>query len=316
MPTFVRSTLAALAAACTLAVPAQQARAEWRPNGPITLLIAFRAGGGADTQARLIAEELETRRGWKVLPENVTGKGGANMALTLKDQPADGLALGMAVVETFAYNAVAIPDIGYSKDDFTFLTTTAPTQMGVVAKADSGWKTLEDLAKTGRAISFSTMSPRLEDGAYLIAEHFGFDVNTVSVAGGKGSLNAIVAGDVDVGFVAGIQTQGVESGDLLNLVSAESSRLDMSPDTPTLQELGIPFDFGAQFVMMAPAGLPEEARTTLTAAITKILQDENSKPTRMIRKAFGPPLLISGEELDAFIADAVASADALLKAVE
>ena len=32
--------------------------ADWTPPGPIKLMIAFRAGGGADTQARLIAEAL------------------------------------------------------------------------------------------------------------------------------------------------------------------------------------------------------------------------------------------------------------------
>lgn len=32
--------------------------ADWKPAGPITMLIGFAAGGGADTQARMIAEEL------------------------------------------------------------------------------------------------------------------------------------------------------------------------------------------------------------------------------------------------------------------
>ncbi|MEC8204989.1 MAG: sulfatase-like hydrolase/transferase, partial [Pseudomonadota bacterium] len=45
------------------------ALAEWKPSGPITMMIAFAAGGGADTQARMIAEELEKRHGWKIIPE-------------------------------------------------------------------------------------------------------------------------------------------------------------------------------------------------------------------------------------------------------
>ena len=40
---------------------ATSAMAEWTPPGPIKLMIAFAAGGGADTQARMIAEELETK---------------------------------------------------------------------------------------------------------------------------------------------------------------------------------------------------------------------------------------------------------------
>ena len=65
-----------------LAVP-MAAQAEWKPKGPITLMIAFAAGGGADSQARLIAEEIEARKGWKIIPEAVTGKGGGVMAARL-----------------------------------------------------------------------------------------------------------------------------------------------------------------------------------------------------------------------------------------
>ena len=71
--------LAARAGLLALAFSAAAAVADWAPPGPIKMLIAFKAGGGADTQARLIAEELEARHGWKIIPEQLTGKGGANL---------------------------------------------------------------------------------------------------------------------------------------------------------------------------------------------------------------------------------------------
>lgn len=80
---------------------------DWTPPGPIKLLIGFRAGGGADTQARLIAEALEQKNGWKFIPEQVTGKGGLNLAAALKDAPNDGTVIGLAVTETFGYNMAA-----------------------------------------------------------------------------------------------------------------------------------------------------------------------------------------------------------------
>ena len=40
------------------------AQAEWKPSGPITLNIGFKAGGGTDTQARLIGEALAAKKGW------------------------------------------------------------------------------------------------------------------------------------------------------------------------------------------------------------------------------------------------------------
>ena len=310
---------AAVAAVALTQLAAVAAAADWAPSGPIKLIIAFRAGGGADTQGRLLAEELEARHGWKIIPENLTGKGGANMARSLKDAPADGLTIGVAVTETFTYVPVANPRIGYTAGDFTFITTTAPTQMGIVVRADKGWKTMDDLvkaAKGGANVSFSTMSPRLADGAAYIADHFGIDLNLVSVKGGKGSLNAIVASDVDAGWVAGIQSKGVAGGDLLNLASGETSRLAMSPDALTMAEMGVPFDFGAKFVVTGPAGLPAEARSALAASITEILSDPNSKAHQFVTKAFGPPLLVSEGDLDALVSKEIEANEKMLDALD
>ncbi|MEM1235101.1 MAG: tripartite tricarboxylate transporter substrate-binding protein, partial [Pseudomonadota bacterium] len=87
-----------LAVTMSLAASAAAA-ADWTPPGPIKLMIAFAAGGGADTQARLIAEELESSMGWEFIPEQITGKGGLNLAAAIKDMPADGSVIGMVVTE-------------------------------------------------------------------------------------------------------------------------------------------------------------------------------------------------------------------------
>lgn len=308
----------ALVAAGVIAFAAP-ALAEWQPAGPIKMVIAFRAGGGADTQGRLLAEELEARKGWKIIPENITGKGGSNMAAAVKGMANDGSVIGMVVTETFTYTAVANPKAGYKVDDFTYITTTAPTQMGLVVKSDSGMKTMDDvvaMAKKKGALTFATMSPRLEDGAYYVADHFGIKINTVSVKGGKGALNAIVAGDVDIGWIAGIHAKGVKAGDLVNVAAGESDRLTMSPDAPTMMELGVPFDFGAKFVVVGPAGMPADARAAIAKAIQEVVSDPNSKTHQFIARAFGPPLLVSGSDLDALIASQVEDNKKMLEALQ
>jgi len=70
-------------------------------SSPLGTVLAARAGlVAASSQARLIATELEKTKGWKIIPQNVTGKGGAVMARKLKSQPNDGLTIGIAVTET------------------------------------------------------------------------------------------------------------------------------------------------------------------------------------------------------------------------
>ncbi|MEZ5728676.1 MAG: tripartite tricarboxylate transporter substrate binding protein [Burkholderiaceae bacterium] len=284
-------------------------------QGPIKLLIAFAAGGGADTQARLIAEEIEKRRGWKFQPVQVTGKGGAVMAAQLKSEPNDGTAIGFAANETWGYNMLSAKRPAYKASDFTYLTTTAGTQMGVVTRKASGfksWKEVVAAAKSGKALKFGSMSPKLADGAYLLARHHGIKFNIVSLKGGKAVLNAITAGDVDLGWVAGIQAKGVKSGELLNLVSGEASRLKLSPDAPTTKELGVPFDFGAAFMVAGPAGMPPAARDAITKAIIEVVSDPKTKVNAILVRAFGGAMTIHGAALDQAIRDQVDATKALM----
>ncbi|MEM7379094.1 MAG: tripartite tricarboxylate transporter substrate-binding protein [Pseudomonadota bacterium] len=308
--------------ACALAlglVVSMSARAEWTPPGPIKMMIAFSAGGGADTQGRMIAEELEARHGWKIIPEQVTGKGGSVLAKAMVDQPNDGTVIGLLVTESVGYNMVVAENPGYAVDDFTYLTTTAGFQMGVVAKSEKGWTTFADVvaaAKGGQAIRFGVMSPKLADLAYLLGEAHGVEFNIISVRGGKAVMNGLNAGDMDIGWGAGIQNKAVAAGDMVNLASGLSAPLNISPDAPTLAQLGVDFNADGYFLFIGPAGMPADAAGAISAAIAGIAQDADSKAGGFIAKAFGGAVVLQGEPLMQFMADGVADSEALLAATE
>ena len=305
--------LALSAAALTLPLAAH---AEWQPKGPITMMIGFAAGGAVDSQARLMAEELEARKGWKVIPEAVVGKGGVVLAARLAKAPADGTAVGLIVSEAVGYNMLAEKSPGYSEKDFTFLTTTVGTEMGIVARSSKGWKTLADVTaamKKGQAVSFGAASQKLADGAYLLGKTQGVKYNIVSLKGGKAVLDAITAGDIDIGWVAGIQGKGIASGDLVNLASGEATRLKMSPNAPTVKELGLDIDFGIYFMFIAPKGLPADARDALSHAMKEIINDPKSKTNGFITKTFGPAVTLSGAELEKFVVGELVSSKKMLE---
>jgi tripartite-type tricarboxylate transporter receptor subunit TctC len=281
------------------------------------MVIAFRAGGGADTQARLIAEQIQADLGWDILPEQVTGKGGINALLALKDMPADGTSIAMVVTESLGYNMAAAKGAGLTPEQFTGLTTTAGFQMGIVSKADKGWTTMADAieaAKGGAALRFGAMSPRLADLAYLLGEANGVEFNIIEVKGGKAVMNGVTAGDMDLGFMAGIQGKGVAAGDLVNLASALSVPLKQTPDAPTLADLGVGFNADGYFTFVAPAGLPDDARAALTDAI--VTASNKGKAADMIGKAFGGTVNIQGAELDALFESDFGAAGALMEAAQ
>lgn len=306
------------AAALGVAMAATGALAgDWTPPGPIKLMIGFKAGGGADTQARLIAEELENRMGWKFIPEQVTGKGGLNLAAALKDAPNDGTAIGMIVTESLGYNMAASPKARMSPADFTGITTTAGFQMGVVALTSKGWTSFDQMiaaAKGGQELRFGAMSPKLGDLAYLLGKAQGVDFNIVMVKGGKGVMNGVNAGDLDVGFMAGIQAKGVAAGDLVNLASALSAPLVQTPDAPTFADLGVNFSADGQFLIVGPAGMPAEARDALAKAIGDVVSDPNTKAGGLIKKAFGGATVIQGDALSNMLQGDYDAAGDLLKA--
>lgn len=306
-----------LTAAAAALLSASAAFADWAPEGPVKVMIGFKAGGGADTLARLIAEDIQAEYGWSMLPENVAGAGGGVMARELKAAAADGTAMGIGITDTFAYGVLAERDPGYTAADFDFLATLAGTQIAVVAKADRGWTSMSDVieaAKSGATISFGTMTPRLADGAYYIGKQNGVEFNIVtSYKGGKAVLNAINAADVDVGWVAGPQASGVASGDLVNLVNGEDQPLKVSPDAQALSDIGVEFFFGATFAAMAPAGLPEDARAGLSDAIATVIQKDGTKSNAFITKVFALKVK-TGAEADAYVAQEAADAEALLTA--
>lgn len=289
----------------------------WAPDGPIKLVIAFRAGGGADTQARLIAEQIQADTGWEIIPEQITGKGGINALVALKDMPADGTTIAMVVTESLGYNMAAAKGAGLEPGQFTGLSTTAGFQMGIVSTSGKGWTTVEDAiaaAKDGTALRFGAMSPRLADLAYLLGEAHGVEFNIIEVKGGKAVMNGVTAGDMDLGFMAGIQAKGVAAGELVNLASALSVPLKQTPEAPTFADLGVDFNADGHFVFVAPGGVPEAARAALTAAIVKASNE--GKAAGMISKAFGGTLNIQGAELDALMQAGFDEAGALMQAAQ
>ena len=310
-------TLSLFAAAALMVSSSLAQAADWQPPGPIKLMIAFAAGGGADTQARLIAEALEEQTGWKFVPENVTGKGGVNLLNAMKGEPADGTVIGIAVTESLGYNRLAAKGAGLVLADFTPLTTTAGFQMGIVAKTDSGFTSFDDVvaaAKDGKQLRFGVMSPRLADLAYLLGKSQGVEFNLVSLRGGKAVMNALNAGDVDIGWGAGIQTKAVLAGDMVNLVSGISKPLDITPDAPLLSDLGVDFNADGYFLFLAPGGMADDARAALADAISGVAANPESKAGGLIKKAFGGASIIKGDELDAILANGSESASKLMEA--
>lgn len=310
----MRTTILAATAAIS-ALIAGPVRADWMPEGPITLLIGMAAGGGADTQARLIAEEIEARTGWRIIPEQALGRGGLTLANRLRSETADGTVVAMLPSETLGYSMI-VAGGGMTLADFTGLATTAAFDMGIVALAARGWADIGDVfaaMRDGQSIRFGVMSDKLADYVTIIGEENGVEFNIVTVDGGAAVMNGLMAGDLDLGFVAGAQARAVAAGDMVNLASTLSRPLVMSPAAPMLSDYGVPYTLDGYFMFLAPGGLPEAARTALSEAIAGVVNDPASRSHELIARTFGGPSVLTDADLDAFLARQWAESEAMIQ---
>lgn len=239
------------------------------------------------------------------------------MAVELKDEPADGTSVGVTVTEVMTYSIQTMRKPPYALDDFTFLSTLAGTQIGIIARRDRGWQTLVDViaaAKAGETITVGAMSQRLADATYVLGLNNGIEFNTVVTGGGKASLNAVVADDVDIGWSGGPQTAAVKAGEITNLASAEAGPLQMQPEAPQVQDFNLPYDFGVKFFVAAPAGIPDAARETWQHHIAEILNDPDSKLHQFTHRAFSGPVVVQGADLEQLMQDSYDDAAELLAA--
>src|ERR1700694_2608930 len=77
----------AVAVSAVLAVPAQ---AQFKPNGPVTIVAPFAAGGTVDQVARELGRGLEKKWGVTVLVENRPGAGNILAATAIAQSKPDG----------------------------------------------------------------------------------------------------------------------------------------------------------------------------------------------------------------------------------
>jgi len=246
------------------------------PSKPIQMLCAFRAGGGTDSMARLLAKSLGNILGQNVVVINREGGVGGVVAMAVKNSKPDGYTLGITTSPTFSF----MPNytkVEYSIDDFKFLGAIGMFQPCIIAKADKPWKNIKDL------IAYSKTHPGLKCVVqmeidklflkYLAKKEGGITWATLPVKGGPGMVSAILGGHADFSFSYGTHYTYVKAGQMKLLAACSLERLETFPEVPTLKEQGYNFSMDIYNVIAAPKMVPKDVINKLSNAISKSNKD-------------------------------------------
>jgi tripartite-type tricarboxylate transporter receptor subunit TctC len=142
-------TLPILGLLLASAMPAKaQPVAEFYRGKTVNVLIGVGVGGEYDLQARMIARYLGKHipGNPNVVPQNMTGAGGINMANYLFAQAArDGTSIGMLGNNFPASQAVGVQGVRFDAVKFNWLGTIAPVVETMAVWHTAGVKTIDDL---------------------------------------------------------------------------------------------------------------------------------------------------------------------------
>ena len=177
-------------------------------------------------------------------------------------------------VETLPYNP---------NKDFVAIARVNFAPIGVVVRADSPYKTFDDLIAAAKAkpggirMAHSGNWGALFVPAAQMMKAKDVSFNLVPYQGGGPALQALLSGDADVtmGFPSTLGSQ-IAAGKLRMLATAGEKRI--YDDVPSFSEIGIGGDVGFMHrVVLAPAGTPDDVIATLSKSFEALIGDKTFK---------------------------------------
>jgi putative tricarboxylic transport membrane protein len=251
------------------------------PEKPITMVVAYSAGGGSDIFARTMASAVEKG---KLLPkplviENKPGGSGAIGYGYVAGKKKDPYFL-VTVTPSFLTTPL-INNTPFNMKDFTPIANFAFDEFTLVVNAGSKYKSVKEVVAEAKANPKKiTMGGTALGGAdsiatYLIEKAAGIQFNYVVFNSGGEVNAALLGGHIDMAVSnPGESSELFKAGKIRILGVFAEKRLSGIPDVPTLKEQDVNVVYVQNRSVVAPADIPADARKILEQAFFKYTQTD------------------------------------------
>ena len=308
----LRATVIAVAASLGFA-GSEALHAETYPTRSVTLIVPSAAGGGTDTIARLIGDQLSKQLGQGFVVENRTG-GGMLVGTTAAAKAApDGYTLLVGLTGNMSVNPSLFAKLSYDPlADFTPVAMLANYPFLVVVNNDLPAKSIKDLIALLKARSgqIDYASAGNGTGQHLAPELFkmmtGTEMGHVPYRGAQPAYQDVISGRVPV-FFDNMSTAMslVKGGKVRALAITSKKRSALMPELPTVDEAGVPgYEYYTWFGLWEPQGSPQPILEKLYAEVRTALADPTVQ--QRIADTAGEPSQMPREQIDLFVKSEIA----------
>jgi tripartite-type tricarboxylate transporter receptor subunit TctC len=305
-----------------LAVVSTTAGAQAYPDRSLRLVVGFPPGGSGDFLARIIADELTREIGQPVVVDNKPGAGSNIAAEQVARAVPDGYTLLLAGNFTHAINPWLYPNLSWDPHrDFTPITKVALMSVIVCVTPHRGIRSMRELIAKVKSEpgKWFYATPGNGTSQHLAGADLnritGTDMQHVPFKGGAPSLQAVLAGDVQViiGTTPVVLPQ-IRAGKLVPLALITRAPSPMVPGVPGMEEAGVPgMDLGSWWGIWAPPRVRPEVKERLYTSITRVMRLPQVAE-KLAREAMEPEVSASPEEFAAFVRKDHASYESIVKA--
>ena len=290
------------------------------PDRPITVIVPWAAGGGADTVARHFTLGLEKELGVPVTVVNRTGGGGITGHSAIINAQPDGYTLGVASPEIAFYNSLGLGTI--SPDNLDLFSRIALIAASITVKTDAPWKSLDDLlaeikAKPKGALTSSGTGIggawQIALGGLLKAAGLEADrVRWVPSQGGAPALQDLAAGGLSMFSGSAVEAKPLlDAGRVRAIALMSEERSPSFPNIPTTKEQKIDWTYSNWFALVAPKGLPADRRAKIAEASKKAMARPEVQAA--LKERGVQPVWDEGNSFAEFMPGFVSRGDAVLK---
>jgi tripartite-type tricarboxylate transporter receptor subunit TctC len=317
-----RSMLTAALAALTLSAACMPAGAQNYPSRPITLIVPWGAGGGTDATARIIGSLMEKELGQPVTVVNRTGGSGVVGHAAIASAAPDGYTIGLATVEISMMHWQGLTEL--SGASYTPIGLVNADPAGIQVRADAPYKSVNDLLAAIKANPGKFKASGTGQGGIWHLAIAGLlrdqkidpsALPWVPSNGAAPGLQDMVAGGVEVAPVSLPEARSlIDAGKVRSLAIMDEKPSALYPNVPTLKSVtGSNWTMAAWRGIVAPKGIPADARDKLSAAVRKVAASKEYHDF-MASRGFGV-IYAEPEAFGRFMAKSDTELGATMKAV-